>query len=253
MKGKNKSVYNKFRERRLGIIGVFLIIILGLFIINLGFASAEVKATVCCEKTKSNLFCQNVPAEECAQGVKQLPTSCESTSFCKPGTCYNTAQGLCTDNTPQLVCNANNGTWSENSPPQCGLGCCILGDQAAFVTLTRCKYLSANLGLQTNYDRSIKDEVQCVLKVQEQEKGACVYDFEFQRTCKFTTRDVCIGGTGVNGTTSKGEFFANKLCSAPELGTNCGKTTKQLVFQEKTKYFLLIHAEILQISLMLQN
>ena len=193
------------------------------------------ESTVCCEKTKTNLYCQNVPADECADSSRQAPTACESTSFCRVGTCYNSVQGTCTDNTPQLVCNANNGTWSQESPAQCSLGCCILGDQAAFVTLTRCKYLSANLGLKTNYDKSISDEVQCVLKVQDQEKGACVYDFEFQRTCKFTTRENC--NLGLNGTNSGGEFFGGKLCSAPELGTNCGKTTRTTCIPGKDEVY----------------
>lgn len=238
-KMKKDKRNNKYEKKRNNL---YFIIIMGLilsiiFVISL--ASAEIKSTVCCEKTKSNFYCQNVPAEECALDARQTPTSCASTSYCKPGTCYNGGQGLCTDNTPQLVCNANNGTWSEKSPPQCGLGCCILGDQAAFVTLTRCKYLSANLGLQTNYDRSIKDESQCILKVQGQEKGACVFDFEFQRTCKFTTRDVCLGAQGVNGSSSKGEFFSGKLCSAPELGTNCGKTTKTLCIPGKDEVYFI--------------
>ena len=199
------------------------------------FSSAVLNATVCCEKTTSNFYCQNVPAGECSAGAKQAPTSCESTSFCKPGVCYNTGQGLCSDNTPQLVCNKANGTWSELSPPQCDLGCCILGDQAAFVTLTRCKYLSGTLGLQTNYNKGIRDEVQCVLAVQNQDKGACVYDFEFERVCKFTTRAEC--GSSVNGTGKEGQFFEGKLCSAPELGTKCSKTTKTTCIAGKDEVY----------------
>src|SRR3989338_2825338 len=136
-------------------------------------ASALINATVCCEKTTSGLFCQNVPQNECSSSSRSAPTSCESTSFCKPGVCYNSNQGTCLDNTPEIVCNTNKGVWSEKSPPQCNLGCCVLGNQAAFVTLTRCKYLSSALGLQTNYKKDIKDEVQCVLQVQNQEVGAC--------------------------------------------------------------------------------
>jgi hypothetical protein len=87
-------------------------------------------STVCCEQTTSGAFCQNVPSSECKPGSRQVPTSCESTSYCKAGTCYDSTEGTCLDNTPQLVCNANGGVWSEETPPQCSLGCCILGDQA---------------------------------------------------------------------------------------------------------------------------
>lgn len=192
------------------------------FALMLGIASvsaATTNATVCCERTKSDLFCQNVPVDECAPGAKTAPTACESTSYCKPGVCYNSNEGTCLDNTPQLVCNNNGGVWSKDQPAACNLGCCILGDQAAFVSLTRCKYLSGVLGLITNYNKNINDEVSCVLQVTNQDRGACVFDHEFQRTCKFTTREQC--SLGFNGTSIDGQFFKDKLCSAPELETNC--------------------------------
>ena len=135
------------KKNKLVIFGVVFALVF-LFMVLSNYVSA-LDATICCEKTKSNLYCQNVPANECAPGSRQVPTSCESTSFCKPGVCYNQGQGTCLDNTPELICNINNGTWSAESPAQCELGCCVLGDQAAFVTLTRCKYLSAKLGLNT--------------------------------------------------------------------------------------------------------
>ncbi|MDO8509396.1 MAG: hypothetical protein Q7S27_06980 [Nanoarchaeota archaeon] len=197
------------------IIGIMI-----LFLINI--VSAQTEPSVCCEQTKSGLFCQDVPQSECKTDARQLPTACESTSYCKPGVCYDSNEGTCMDETPQLVCNANDGIWSENSPAQCELGCCILGDQAAFVTLVRCKKLAGFLGLQTNFNKGIADEVQCVLEASSQEKGACVYDFEFEKTCKFTTRFECSQGVGEN--TVKGEFFEGKLCSAEELGTKCGPT-----------------------------
>lgn len=205
-----------------------------LFLLSLVSVSAA-NATVCCEKTKSNLFCQDVPAEACDPGSRQVPTSCESTSYCKPGVCYNSGEGTCLDNTPQIVCNANNGLWSEESPAQCALGCCVLGDQAAFVSLVRCKKLSGFLGLQTNYKQNIKDEASCVLSVQNQDKGACIFESEFEKTCRFTTRIDC--GSGVNGTEIRGEFFKDKLCSAEELGSVCGKTTNTLCLPGKDQVY----------------
>ncbi len=197
------------------------IVIFTLILAFLGAVNAQTPS-ICCEQTKSGFFCQDVPQTECKDGVKQLPTSCESTSYCKLGVCYDSNEGTCIDNTPQLVCNANNGIWSEKSPPQCELGCCILGDQAAFVTLVRCKKLSASLGLNTNYNTNINSEVECVLAASAQEKGACVFEFEFERSCKFATRTECEQGVG--DAKIKGEFFANKLCSAEELGAKCGPT-----------------------------
>ena len=215
-----------------------LVLVLGL-LLTIKDVSAQ-QNTVCCEKTKQGAFCQNVPAEECSPTARQLPTACDSTSFCKPGTCFDSNEGICLDNTPQLVCNDNDGVWSENSPPQCGLGCCILGDQAAFVTLVRCKKLSADLGLKPNYDKTITSELECVNVVKSQEKGACIFDFEFQRTCKFTTRAECEGvaGSSDNETeTEKGKFFKDKLCSAEELGTNCGPTTETICVPGKDEVY----------------
>ncbi len=202
---------------------IFGLIALGLIIAFANDVFAQ-ENTVCCEQTNSGAFCQNVPTEECMPGSNQVPTSCDATSFCKSGTCYDSTEGTCLDNTPQIVCNQNGGIWSEESPPQCGLGCCILGDQAAFVTLVRCKRLSGFLGLQTNYNPTITSETACIAAVQGQDKGACVFEQDFERNCKFTTRSECDAiGTGNQNPV---EFYKDKLCSAEELGTICGQTTE---------------------------
>jgi len=216
-------------------------ILIGLVFLALiaGFASAQ-SATVCCEKTISGLYCQDVPAAQCAADSRQVPTACRSTSYCKPGTCYDSNEGTCLDNTPQLVCNLNKGLWTDKAAPQCALGCCVLGDQAAFVSLVRCKRLAGFLGLETNYKTNIKDEASCVASVLNQEKGACVYTSDFQTTCRLTTRADCSGtiGGGENAT-AKGEFFKGKLCSAEELGTICGPTTKTACLPGKEEVYYL--------------
>lgn len=203
---------------------VFLLVF-GIFAFAISSYIVKAEVTVCCEKTKNGAFCQNVPADECAPDSDAVPTSCDSTSYCKPGVCYDSSEGTCLDNTPQIVCNNNGGVWSAEPPAQCQLGCCILGDQAAFVSLVRCKKLSSSLGILTNYDKSVVNEVACVAKVQQQDRGACVYESEFQRTCKFTTRAEC-GGLGGNSTIGGTEFYKDKLCSAEELGTTCGPSRK---------------------------
>jgi len=97
-----------------------MILLAGLLILPLVNSQIATQLnSVCCEQTNSGMFCQNVPATECKAGVRQVPTSCETTSYCKPGVCYSSLDGTCTDNTPQLVCNANNGVWSAQEPPQC--------------------------------------------------------------------------------------------------------------------------------------
>ncbi len=219
----------KVKIKNLGLrITLLISLVLFVSVFSTYFTLADsLNQTVCCEKTTSNLYCQNVPASQCASGSRQVPTSCSSTSFCNPGTCYNSVQGTCLQNTPQITCNANGGIWSAQSPPQCNLGCCLLGDQAAYVTLTRCKYLSSSLGLQTNYDPSITSETACIQQVQGQDQGACVYtSSDLQTTCKFTTRAQCNLGFNDTNTAQTPQFYKDTLCTAPVLGTNCAPTTK---------------------------
>ena len=236
MSGRQGMDLSKMGDKKTGLM---IAVILALaVVVSLNFASA-LTPTVCCEKTISGLSCQDVPADQCAPGVTPVATSCRSTSFCKPGTCFDSNEGTCLDNTPQIVCNENKGIWQELPVPQCQLGCCVLGDQAAFVTLTRCKKLSASLGLQTNYKKEITNEVQCILSVQNLEKGACVYTSGLATTCKFTTREECgtVAGEGVNNKTKGGQFYVGKLCSAEELGTNCGWSQKTMCVPGKEEIY----------------
>lgn len=214
------------------ILGLAFLLVLGLAI----SASAQTQTpTICCEKTKSNLYCQDVPTDQCSTETnpatgnpyRQAQTSCRVTSYCRPGICYDSSEGTCLDNTPQLVCNNNKGIWTDKPVPQCNLGCCVLGDQASFVTLTRCKKLSSVLGLETNYKTDIVAEAACIASVYGQEKGACVYPLDLQKTCRFTTREECTGKVGIGLVNkTKGDFYPGKLCSAEELGTVCGPTTQ---------------------------
>ena len=218
--GKTSTMVSVVSDRM--ILGCGVLFLFGVVFLS-GLALAA-ETTVCCEETQSGLFCQDVPAEACSPESKQAPTACSSTSFCRAGTCFDSSEGTCLDGTPQLVCDANGGLWTKEVPPQCNLGCCVLGDQAAFVTLTRCKHLSAQLGLETHYRQDVTEELSCILSVQGQQKGACVYEFEFERTCKFTTQAEC--SAGIEG--NEGEFFAGRLCSDGDLATNCGPSTETM-------------------------
>lgn len=266
--------------------------------------------TVCCEKTKSGLFCQDVPENECAGGAKAIPTSCDATALCKSGWCFDDVQGTCLDGVAQSVCNNEGGTWYDTKPPACELGCCFLGDQASFVSLTRCKALSADYGIKTNFNTEFKDEPSCILAAGAQEKGACVFVKDFEKTCEFTTRGDCTAenmyntGQTVSNTNSSGgtsplrvegltpapqtqntptenqntnnedanqqnnqnanqgsgnnapatgnvitgrvvsgfenetvEFFPGKLCSAPELQTNCGLSKETICAPGKQEVY----------------
>ncbi len=203
------------------------------------FLSGSVFSLVsyCCEKTESGAWCQNAPEQECNAGYQKTPTSCESTSYCKMGCCYNNKEGTCSSNTPERVCREDGGIWSDSadcSIPECQLGCCLIGDQAAFVTGTRCKRLANLYGLDIDYRLDIANEFECIASTTSQVKGACVYVEDYQNECKFITQKECkeLGKTDL-------KFYADKLCTAPELNTVCAPTKKTTCIEGKDQIFLL--------------
>lgn len=228
-----------------GIILLFGIFVFGFFI-QTNFISSVGENIYCAERTLSGAWCQNVPLEEVDQAFRNAPASCEATSYCKLGTCVNSQEGTCLDNTPQKICEEpeseiSGGIWFDQPSdeiPQCSLGCCILGDQAAFVTQTRCKQLSSTYGLQTNYRTDIQSEVACISTTISESKGACVFEKDFERTCKFTTRNNC-QEIEISGENSNVEFHENFLCSAEELATNCGPSEKTTLIEGKDEIYFI--------------
>jgi hypothetical protein len=196
-------------KNKIGFAILMLIVLSGVVYAAETVGTAEV--TVCCEKTQSGLHCQDVLEEECASDSEfALPTACESTGPCDPGYCYDEEEGTCLDNVPKMVCNDEGGIWSGEKPAACGLGCCILGDQASFVTLVRCKRLSAYYGLEINYNPDIQNEAQCILAARSDERGACVFEEDFETTCEMTTRSQCTPDI-VSGTTEQSDVEFENL------------------------------------------
>ncbi len=212
-------------DKRFALFVILGVIIFSSIVVRMSAQENEIvgtnQATVCCETTRSGLTCQDVLAEHCAPDSRQPPTACESTSFCQTGWCYDSKEGYCLDNTPQFTCNKEGGTWSLEEPAVCGLGCCVLDDQAAFVTQVNCKRLSGFAGIEANWNPTITNAPQCVLTAGNKEKGACVYWDKFERGCKFTTRENCVEGFVYGTTTSEATQSANaqlatQLTPAPQ-------------------------------------
>ena len=214
---------------------IFLLFFFAILLI--GIASA---ANYCCEKTTSGAFCQNVNnLSQCDNNYKSLSTFCSSTSFCADGTCINQQEGTCIPST-QSACENNNGFWSsqpKTSLPQCQLGCCLIGDQAAFVTQVACNRMSVLYGLDVNYQANINDELTCLASANPQAKGACVYTKNYVNTCEMTTKKDCqtMSQSSAAGNVS---FHEGYLCSAQELGTVCGKTQKTTCGDDDKVYFV---------------
>ncbi|MFH1240220.1 MAG: hypothetical protein V1672_03305 [Candidatus Diapherotrites archaeon] len=220
---------------------IFILIIVGIFLVGTVYAVGEV--SYCCEKTVSGAWCQNSEQANCdignncnGQKCKTSPSSCEATSYCKLGCCYDSQDGTCMENTPENVCNEGGGVWSNSAKceiPQCKLGCCLIGDQAAFVTQIKCKQLSALYGLETNYRTDLTNEIQCISSAMPNVKGACIFEENYQKTCKFTTRKECAEIKSENKT----GFYQDTLCSAESLAVNCGPSKKTTCVEGKDEVY----------------
>src|SRR4030042_220729 len=71
----------------------------------------------------------------------------------------------CCEKTTDGVCEQNNGVWAEGAGceiAQCSLGCCLIGDQASFVTQTRCKRLASVYGLEIDFRTDLGNEISCI-------------------------------------------------------------------------------------------
>lgn len=225
--------------------GVIILALFALILFSFNVLAVSTMSTpsVCCEKTTEGAYCINTDQDKCDSTGQIVSTSCESTSFCKLGTCYDSKEGMCLENVPQRVCQASNGTWSEkkaNELAQCTLGCCIMADQAAFVTLTRCKSLSTFFGITPDFRSSVGSEQACIEIANSQDQGACVFYQNNVKTCKFSTRKDCGGVTStvaLNATpledTSGKRFYKDVLCSNEALGTECARQTKTSCFAGK--------------------
>ncbi len=211
-------------------------IILAIFLV--GIISSQ-GISYCCERTIDGAWCQNSPEENCNDDYRKVPTSCEATSYCKLGCCYNSQEGTCMENTPQKVCEDSNGVWEDDVEcgiPQCELGCCLIGDQAAFVTQTRCKRLSSLYGLEIDFRTNIGNEIQCIASATSDVKGACVFEKEFEKTCLFLTKREC-QEIEVSSADSNVNFHDGYLCSAEQLGTNCGPTEQTICVEGRDEVY----------------
>jgi hypothetical protein len=204
----------------------------------IGFIFASNSTSYCCEKTTDGAWCQNAQEEECmtaSQGYRSVSASCEATSYCKMGCCYNTKEGTCTENSPERTCEEDGGVWSDSATceiGQCTLGCCLIGDQAAFVTQTRCKRLANLYGLDIDFRTDITDEFTCIASITSDVEGACIYEKDYQAECVFTTQKNCVDLDETNVT-----FHAGLLCSNEKLGTTCAPTEKTTCVEGKDQVY----------------
>lgn len=186
--------------------------------------SAASPNEVCCERTNDE-WCVDTSQNNCDKNYRVAPTSCNQTSFCKSGCCYNSDNGLCSGNSQEAACVSGGGQWTKNDIycgiSQCRESCCVYSDQATWTTQKHCEDIGATGGIESEWRQDILNELQCILLTETQEQGACVFEQDFESNCKFTTKAECIRLTG-----SASSFYKNKLCSSTELNTICEKQTR---------------------------
>lgn len=215
-----------------------ILVLIGTLFFNLSSGALISEPSFCCQRSLGGGTCLNLPESQCDSGFLKAPTSCESTSFCKLGTCYDSREGVCMENVPQETCNSQGGTWSDKDASElavCQPGCCIIADQAAFVPLVRCSKLSSSFGVNMDFRPSVTSEVECIALANSQDEGACVtYSASGINECVFTTRGECGAPEGVIALNkqvselereSGKEFFKDTLCSLPELQANVARQT----------------------------
>src|SRR3989338_6064109 len=213
--------------RKNKIIAIFeiLVFIFSIFSI-ISFNTKDVEAAqACCEKIQGKEeYCQNVDDSLCDKTFKYGATSCDQTSFCKTGCCFNPGEdGLCYSNYPKTKCDVNKGVFdgtdsSCSSSAQCQEGCCVIGTEAFFVTEARCKLETKSFpDLDMDFRSDVKSEVDCINIGRSVEKGACVKN---SNDCKYVARSAC----NAEQTATTG-FFAKKYCSQLDF-VNCAPPDK---------------------------
>jgi len=204
------------------VLQVFLIISISVFT-SVGFGLLEAprveaqtfEPTACC--TSGPSACTDLPAGECENicGGDCEASICNSISTCTLGCGIDSNEGICAGNTPKGVCEDNEDCeWYAD--PFCNINeceevCCVLGNNAQFVTRDRCQILSEREGLPIEIRPEIDTAVGCYDVVHELDEGACVFQDDF---CKFTTQAECNTNIG-------GEFHKDLLCTNSNLDTRC--------------------------------
>ncbi len=176
-----------------------------------------------CPITNNGTICQEFAPTLCQGNCNQTCFPGPRTSYadCRIGTCIDPTEGTCSP-APRAACLLVGGTWktqSQSELAECKPGCCLVGNEASYITQKQCTALSTRLGIESNF-QNVPNELSCLVLAHPNSQGACVIiDSNEERTCKFTTRQICANSL-------RGEFHENYLCSNPSLNTTCVKETR---------------------------
>ncbi len=235
----NKKAGISYLEILLLIVSVFAFSFL-VYQASIPSVSAQDEAVNTCLIDNQGAICQEYPVSNCDDNCEQdcFPGQRQDYSECELGCCFNPTEGTCSASSPKARCENDGGEWHDDGSCNiidCEKGCCMLGNEARFVTETRCGRLSSMNGLNKVFLPNINSESACILLSEVQDKGACLTGSSIEgNACQFTTRQECISITGDNS-----NFYKDYLCTNSELNTTCSSTEQTTcVESEHGVYFL---------------
>jgi hypothetical protein len=225
------------RKKTVGILQVFLLVMSIFAIANftspvsgndllasLGIGSDGENIKTCVEAIDDSA-CQQFPAEVCDVLCKELCIDGERTGVteCESGVCIDEDQGICSTGATKKNCEDKSGKFVSGTIDdiaECERHCCILGDEAQFVTEKRCKILSDKFEIEENFDANYYSADLCSMFAKEEQMGACAWPSveEGKNECRFTSLSDCMQNFGGGASFNEG-----KLCSNSELNTICEK------------------------------
>ncbi len=188
-----------------------------------------------CQNDVNGAVCQEYPSNTCNSACTTPCFQGMRSSFanCKLGSCFDPVIGTCSSGTPKSLCEQRGGQWSNSTQAECNRECCLInpdgnggGAQAKLTTQQQCNHLGQTLGAPISFV-PVTGEIECLLKANSQERGACVLEFlpEVQKyNCETTTQSKCLA--------SGGTFSPGHLCTNPSLNTKCERTGNTKCFKD---------------------
>lgn len=203
-------------------------------LIGSNLVSAEEGIWTCAED-KQGSVCQEYPAATCAGNCNTTCFPGRRTDFseCSLGTCIDKIEGTCAPETPKKLCQAQGSIWKDAAASElveCRRGCCLMGDQAQFLTEQTCSTMQNRLGLPGEF-RPVANELECIALAGQQAEGACVFGTAESGdvSCKFVKKGICLEQGGA--------FYEGQLCSNTELKTDCQKQARIGCFPGKDEVY----------------
>ena len=153
-------------------------------------------AVHCCEES-DGVLCQDYPASDIEQNCDReniVPVACDNNFNCKSGCCYDSEEGTCSIS-QRKGCGA--GEFDEGdvscTSSRCQKSCCVLGSGVKFTTEKNCEWWGEMLGVEEEFKPEITTEQECLILVEAEIEGACVFN---DGNCRFITGSECYSRGG---------------------------------------------------------